>query len=58
MLTLTVANPETFAAARANPRGYNLLRVRMGGWHENFIVLFPDHQDQHLRRPLFVEGSA
>jgi pyruvate-formate lyase len=57
MLTITVANPETFAAARAEPRRYNLLRVRMGGWHENFIVLFPGHQEQHLRRPLFVEKA-
>jgi pyruvate-formate lyase len=52
--TFTVANPETFAAAIADPERHNLLRVRMGGWTEFFITLFPDHQSQHMRRPLFV----
>jgi hypothetical protein len=26
----------------------------MGGWNEFFIGMFPDHQEQHLRRPMFV----
>jgi pyruvate-formate lyase len=51
--TFTVANPETFAAAQKNPERYNLVRVRMGGWTEFFITLFPDHQEQHKRRPLY-----
>lgn len=54
MLTVTVADPETFAAAQANPTDYNLLRVRMGGWSEFFISLFPALQEQHKRRPLFI----
>jgi pyruvate-formate lyase len=52
--TVTVANPETFAAAQRDPDAYNLVRVRMGGWTEFFITLFPDHQEQHKRRPLYA----
>lgn len=53
MLTITVSNPETFANAQSNPDDYNLVRVRMGGWTEFFISLFPALQEQHKRRPLF-----
>ncbi|HMI03708.1 MAG TPA: pyruvate formate lyase family protein [Pedobacter sp.] len=53
MLTITVSNPKTFEAAKKNPDDYNLLRVRMGGWTEFFISLFPALQEQHIRRPLF-----
>jgi pyruvate-formate lyase len=52
--TFTVADPETFAAAQADPERYNLVRVRMGGWTEFFVALFPDHQETHKRRPLYV----
>lgn len=51
--TFTAANPETFLAAQADPEGHNLVRVRMGGWTEFFVSLFPDHQEQHKRRPLY-----
>ena len=51
--TFTVANPETFLAAQQRPDDFNLVRVRMGGWTEFFITLFPDHQEQHKRRPLY-----
>ncbi|HZG52283.1 MAG TPA: pyruvate formate lyase family protein [Pyrinomonadaceae bacterium] len=51
--TFTVGNPETFAAAQKDPDKYNLVRVRMGGWTEFFVALFPDHQEQHKRRPLY-----
>jgi pyruvate-formate lyase len=51
--TFTVADPATFAAAQAHPDRYNLLRVRMGGWTEFFVALFPAHQEQHKRRPLY-----
>jgi pyruvate-formate lyase len=50
----TVADPETFEKAQRDPASCNLLRVRMGGWTEFFIILFPDHQEQHKRRPLHV----
>lgn len=53
MLTITVSNPDTFLAAQENPDDYNLLRVRMGGWTEFFISLFPSLQEQHKRRPLY-----
>ncbi|GEP50930.1 dehydrogenase [Flavobacterium noncentrifugens] len=52
--TYTVADPATFANAQKDPDSYNLLRVRMGGWTEFFICLFPEHQEQHRRRPLFI----
>jgi pyruvate-formate lyase len=52
--TVTVANPETFEAARHDPEAHNLVRVRMGGWTEFFITLFPKHQEQHQRRPLYA----
>ena len=51
--TFTVADPQTFAAAQRDPERYNLVRVRMGGWTEFFVTLFPDHQEQHKRRPLY-----
>jgi pyruvate-formate lyase len=52
--TLTVCDPKTFAAAQERPDEYNLIRVRMGGWTEFFVTLFPHHQEQHKRRPLYV----
>jgi pyruvate-formate lyase len=52
ILTVTCANPETFAQAARNPEKYDLLRVRMGGWSEFFVAMFPGHQLQHQRRPL------
>jgi pyruvate-formate lyase len=52
--TFTVADPETLAAAQRDPEAHNLVRVRMGGWTEFFITLFPDHQEQHKRRPLYA----
>jgi len=52
--TFTVADPATFAAAQADPEAYNLVRVRMGGWTEFFVALFPDHQEQHKRRPIYA----
>ncbi|WP_228122750.1 Dyp-type peroxidase [Saccharothrix syringae] len=59
LLTITCADPDTLAAARRDPEQYDLLRVRMGGWSEYFISMFPDHQHQHQRRPISspdVEG--
>lgn len=52
--TFTVCDPQTFASAQQNPDQYNLIRVRMGGWTEFFVALFPHHQEQHKRRPLYV----
>jgi pyruvate-formate lyase len=52
--TFTVADPQTFLEAQQRPEDFNLVRVRMGGWSEFFVSLFPNHQEQHRRRPLFV----
>lgn len=52
ILTITCANPETMAGAARDPEKYDLLRVRMGGWSEFFVAMFPAHQEQHQRRPL------
>ena len=52
--TFTASNPETFAQAVSDPENFDLVRVRMGGWTEFFVTLFPIHQAQHQRRPLYV----
>jgi Dyp-type peroxidase family len=54
ILTVTCASPETLADAPARPERYDLLRVRMGGWSEFFTSMFPQSQQQHLRRPVAV----
>jgi len=54
VMTITVADPQTLRDAAEKPDQYDLLRVRMGGWTEFFITLFPDHKSQHQRRPLFI----
>ena len=52
ILTITVANPETFSEAVTSPEQYNLLRVRTGGWSNFFTSVFPIIQEQHQRRPV------
>lgn len=54
LITITCANPETFDEALQYPEKYDLVRVRMGGWSEFFVAMFPDIQQQHRRRPLFL----
>jgi pyruvate-formate lyase len=54
LLTISCADPDTYAAARTEPERYELVRVRMGGWTEYFSAMFPAHQAQHQRRPFFV----
>ncbi len=54
LLTITMADPDTYEAAAAQPERYELVRVRMGGWTEFFSAMFPAHHDQHRRRPYFV----
>jgi pyruvate-formate lyase len=58
LLTITCADPETFAAASQDPEKYDLVRVRMGGWSEYFVAMFPAHQDQHRRRPVSTPDEA
>lgn len=52
IMTITCANADTFAGAAKDPEKYDLLRVRMGGWSEFFVAMFPAHQEQHQRRPI------
>ncbi len=54
LVTVTMADPDTYALAAAQPERYELVRVRMGGWTEFFSAMFPAHHDQHRRRPYFV----
>ena len=58
ILTVTCANPETFAGAARDPEKFDLVRVRMGGWSEFFVAMFPAHQEQHQRRPLSTPEKA
>jgi pyruvate-formate lyase len=53
MMTISIADPDTLAEAQRFPERYDLLRMRMGGWSEFFVAMFPHHQEQHKRRPLF-----
>jgi pyruvate-formate lyase len=52
ILTITVANPDTFGVAVGSPEQFDLLRVRTGGWSNFFTSVFPVIQDQHRRRPV------
>ncbi len=52
ILTVTVANPDTFGEAVGSPEQFDLLRVRTGGWSNFFTSVFPLIQDQHRRRPV------
>lgn len=51
ILTVSCANPSTMSGAAMNVEKFDLLRVRMGGWSEFFVAMFPAHQAQHERRP-------
>lgn len=51
VLTVTVANQDTFLSAAKSPESYDLLRVRMGGWTEMFVAMHSIHQQVHPRRP-------
>jgi pyruvate-formate lyase len=53
MMSVTCANPKTLLKAQEYPERYDLLRMRMGGWSEFFVAMFPHHQEQHKRRPIF-----
>lgn len=53
MLSISCADPETLLEAQKSPERYDLIRMRMGGWSEFFVAMFPLHQEQHKRRPIF-----
>jgi Dyp-type peroxidase family len=54
LLTVTMADPDTYEAAASQPERYELVRVRTGGWTEFFSAMFPEHHGQHRRRPYFI----
>ncbi|KAF0813692.1 Choline trimethylamine-lyase [Andreprevotia sp. IGB-42] len=54
LITLTCADLATYQAATQDPERFNLVRVRMGGWTEFYVAMFPMHQDQHQRRQYFT----
>ena len=53
LVTVTCANPESYARAEKEPEKFDIFRTRMGGWTNFFIAMFPEHQKQHRRRPLY-----
>lgn len=53
MMSISCADPQTLLAAQKTPERYDLVRMRMGGWSEFFVAMFPHHQEQHKRRPIF-----
>ncbi|WP_445721622.1 Dyp-type peroxidase [Flavobacterium sp.] len=58
ILTVTVADPNTFGDAVTQPEQYDLLRVRTGGWTNFFTSVFPIIQDQHRRRPVSTPNNV
>jgi Dyp-type peroxidase family len=58
ILTVTVANPATFADAVNSPEQYDLLRVRTGGWSNFFTSVFPSSQEQYRRRPMSLPENV
>jgi Dyp-type peroxidase family len=58
LLTITCADPATFEQACQDPEKYDLVRVRVGGWSEYFVAMFPAHQQQHRRRPLSLPDDT
>lgn len=53
MLSVSCSDPGTLVAAQNQPDCYDLVRMRMGGWSEFFVAMFPEHQEHHKRRPSF-----
>jgi pyruvate-formate lyase len=53
MLTISCADPSTLAEAQRFPERYDLVRMRMGGWSEFYVAMFPHLQEHHKRRPIF-----
>ncbi|PUB81655.1 MAG: hypothetical protein DBP02_17735 [gamma proteobacterium symbiont of Ctena orbiculata] len=54
MMSISCADRNTLSEAQNMPERYDLVRMRMGGWSEFFVAMFPHHQEQHKRRPIFV----
>jgi len=57
MITITCADPTTYAQAMQFPERYDLVRVRMGGWSEFFVAMFDFHQEYIRRRPYYTAAD-
>jgi Dyp-type peroxidase family len=57
MITITCADPATYAQAMQFPERYDLVRVRMGGWSEFFVAMFNFHQEYIRRRPYYTPAN-
>jgi pyruvate-formate lyase len=58
IMTITVADTETFAAAQAQPERFDTVRIRTGGWTEFYTAMSDPHQQVHYRRPRDVPSTA
>jgi pyruvate-formate lyase len=54
MITITCADPSTYAGAAAFPEKYDLVRTRTGGWSEFVVAAFDFHQEYFRRRPYYT----
>ena len=54
LITITCVDKATQKRAQMEPQKFNLIRNRMGGWSNFFVSMFPEHQLQHARRPVFA----
>ena len=50
IMTITVADAETFRQAQLHPESYRDLRVRMGGWSAYFTMLSREQQEHHIAK--------
>lgn len=53
LITVTCVDKTTQERAQMEPQKFDLVRNRMGGWTNFFVSMFPEHQLQHARRPVF-----
>jgi pyruvate-formate lyase len=58
MMSISCADRETLRKAGRTPERFDLVRMRMGGWSEFSVAMFPHHQEQHRRRPVFAPDPA
>jgi hypothetical protein len=58
MMSVSCADRGTLEAAQQYPERYDLVRMRMGGWSEFFVAMFPQHQEHHKRRRVFEASTG
>ena len=57
LVTVTCVDRDTQERAQLEPQKFDLVRNRMGGWTNFFVSMFPEHQLQHARRPVFSQHN-